>query len=72
MDDLERIKQHHGGPHLDGSAPHRPYWKRAHRGPFFWIAAILMLLAMYIFVTTDGLGLRPRSAPLSGSRVASP
>jgi hypothetical protein len=70
MDDLDRIKQHRGGPHLDGSSPHRPYWKRAHRSPFFWFAAIMMLLAMYIFVTTDSFGLRPRSAPLSGSRIS--
>jgi hypothetical protein len=72
MDDLERIKQHHGGPHLDGSSPHRPYWKRAHRSPFFWIAAFMMLLAMYIFVTTDSFGLRPHTAAGTSSRAIVP
>jgi hypothetical protein len=69
-EDLERIKKHHGGPHLDGSKPQRPYWKRMHHSPFFWVALVFLFLAMGIFVMTDGFLLRPRSqvlAPAPGS-----
>ena len=38
MNDTERIQKHHGGPHLDGSKPQRPYWKRMHHSGFFWVA----------------------------------
>lgn len=60
MNVSERIQKHHGGPHLDGSKPHRPWWKRVHHSPFFWVGAFFMLLAMAIFVLTDGFLLRPR------------
>jgi hypothetical protein len=68
-EDLERIQKHHGGPHTDGSKPSGPYWKRMHHTPFFWVAAFFLLLAMFIFVTTDGFLLRPRAraqAPAAG------
>jgi hypothetical protein len=61
-EDLERIQKHHGGP-TTGSSPERPYWKRMHHSPSFWVAAFFILLAMVIFVTTDGFLLRPRGAP---------
>jgi hypothetical protein len=57
--DTERIAKHHGGPHTD-SSPQRPYWKRMHHSPFFWVAVFFILLAMTIFITTDGFLLRPR------------
>jgi hypothetical protein len=60
MNDTERIKKHLGGPHLDGSKPVRPYWKRMHHSPFFWVALFFLLLAMGIFVMTDGFSIRPR------------
>jgi hypothetical protein len=59
MNDLERIQKHHGGPHTDGT-PKGPYWKRMHRSAFFWVAAFFILLAMGIFIFTDGFLLRPR------------
>jgi hypothetical protein len=31
-----------------------------HHSPFFWVAAFFILLAMAIFVMTDGFLLRPR------------
>ncbi len=61
MNDLERIQRHHGGPHADASRPRVAYWRRAHRSPFFWVAAFFIMLAMAIFVFTDGFLLRPRS-----------
>jgi hypothetical protein len=62
MNDLERIKKHHGGPTDTGEHFNRPYWKRAHKSPFFWIAAVFILAAMVIFIMTDGFLLRPASA----------
>jgi hypothetical protein len=59
MNDLERIQKHHGGPHNTGDQYNRPYWKRAHKSPFFWVAAVFILVAMVIFITTDGFAIRP-------------
>jgi hypothetical protein len=61
-EDLERIQKHHGGP-TTGTSPQGPYWKRMHHSPFFWVAAFFILLAMVIFVATDGFLLRSRAAP---------
>jgi hypothetical protein len=73
MNDTERIEKHHGGPHLDKSKPHRPYWKRVRHSKFFWVGAALMLLAMAAFVLTDGLLLRPHvAAPASVRAGARP
>lgn len=68
--DLERIRKHQGGPSTEGAAPQRPYWKRMHHSPFFWVAAFFILLAMAIFVATDGFLLRPRGSP--ATRGAAP
>ena len=62
MDDIERIKKHHGGPHNTGDQHNRPYLKRAHKSPFFWVAAVFILAAMVIFITTDGFLIRPAPA----------
>jgi len=62
MNDLERIKKHHGGPTDTGEHFNRPYWKRAHKSPFFWVAAVFILVAMVIFISTDGFLLRPAAA----------
>jgi len=64
MNDTERIQKQHGGPHLDGSKPQRPYWKRMHHSAFFWVAVVFLFLAMGIFVMTDGLLFRPRNQTL--------
>jgi len=39
---------------------HRPYWKRAHQDWRFWLALILMIVAMGIYVMTEDLSLRPQ------------
>ena len=67
-EDEARIQQHHGGPHLDGYKPQRPYWKRMHHSPFFWVAAFFILLAMAIFVMTDGFVFRPQLQPSDATR----
>jgi hypothetical protein len=44
---------------------HRPRWKRVHHSWIFWVAVILMLLAMITYVMTGDLfwGLRGQSKP---------
>jgi hypothetical protein len=34
-----------------------------HHSPFFWVAVVFILLAMGIFVMTDGFFLRARNSP---------
>jgi hypothetical protein len=36
-----------------------PYWKRAHHDWKFWLAILLMLVAMIIYVKTNDLSVRP-------------
>lgn len=40
-----------------------PYWKRAHRDWRFWIALLLMFVAITIYVMSDNLALLPRHPP---------
>ena len=45
-------------------APHgTPYWKRFHRDWKVWVAVVLMLLAMWIYLRTNDLSLRPNAPP---------
>jgi hypothetical protein len=41
----------------------RPYCKRAHRSVGFWVAVLLMLAAMVIYVMSDDLGGWHRGQP---------
>jgi hypothetical protein len=38
-----------------------PYWKRAHHDWKFWVAILLMLVAMIIYVKTNDLSERPKN-----------
>ena len=42
----------------DGATPpaHGPYWTRAHRDWRVWVGAVLMALALSVFVLTGDLG----------------
>jgi hypothetical protein len=51
--------QQHGGDHGAEHPPHGPYWKRMHHSPFFWLAAVCIMLAMIIYVTTNNLAVAP-------------
>lgn len=51
--------QQHGGAHGGEHPPHGPSWKRMHHSPFFWVAAVFILLAMVIYVTTNNLSMMP-------------
>lgn len=53
----DRIQE--AAPHPSGNPPHPPYWRRAHRDPRVWAAAIVMLLAMTIYVMTNNLSDAP-------------
>ena len=47
--------------HLSKSKGGIPYWKRAHHDWKFWVAILLMLAAMVIYVKTDDLSVRPKN-----------
>ena len=51
--------QQHGGSHGSQHPPHGPYWQRMHHSPFFWIAAVFIGIAMFIYVTTNNLSVGP-------------
>ena len=64
MNEARHGHHSHGGHGHDGD---RPYWTRAHRDWRFWVAAILMLMAMSVYVLSEDLAWRPRgqAAPSS-------
>jgi len=41
-----------GGPQLVDHHSQQPAWRRIHRSPFFWVAAIFILVAMTIYIAT--------------------
>ncbi len=49
----------HGGPHLVDHHSHQPAWKRIHRSPFFWVAAVFIAAAMVVYVMTGNLATVP-------------
>jgi hypothetical protein len=71
MNEIQHGHSPHGDPNGGSNhSGHRPYWKRAHRSWPFWIAVVLMLAAMLIYVMSDDLAGwyhgKPRQ-PLAGS-----
>jgi hypothetical protein len=58
--DEERIKKHLGGPHNTNEQFNVPYWRRAHKSLFFWVAFVFLLVGITIFIVTDGFLIRPR------------
>ena len=45
--------------HITTQKKESPYWKRAHKDWKLWVAIILMLTAMVIYVWTNDLSIRP-------------
>ena len=43
----------------DHAHPRHHFWKHAHRDWRVWLAVMLMLIAMAVYVTSDSLSLRP-------------
>jgi hypothetical protein len=60
MSSTKHIHGEHGAPDTGAHRDHRPYWTRAHRDWRFWIALILMLAAMGIYIISDNLAFLPR------------
>jgi hypothetical protein len=58
---MDEMKKDH--PHTDYKKDHgrpdRPYWKRAHYDWKFWVAILLMLFAMAIYLRSNDLSVRP-------------
>lgn len=54
---------HHAhGPHHHGNSEnHRPYWRRAHTDWRIWVAVILMMVAMFLYLMTDYFPWLPRT-----------
>jgi len=54
----------HGHPHTEfrgEGGDHRPYWQRVHHDWKFWVALLLMLVAMAVYVRSNNLSLRPNA-----------
>ena len=62
MNDGKRIHSLNG--ESDSDSVHkmqRPYWKRAHQDWRFWIALLLMIVAMIIYVVSEDFAWLARS-----------
>jgi hypothetical protein len=70
MNELEHIQKEQGSLRSGGNRPERPYWKRLHHSPFFWVSLVFLLLGMLIFVATDSFVFRPRIHPQATSSGA--
>ncbi len=53
------MEEEHTHTHYQKSHPHIPYWKRAHRDWKFWVAVLIMLGAMAVYIVTVDLSMRP-------------
>lgn len=53
-----------GGPRLVDHHSKAPAWKRIHRSPFFWVAAVFILAAISVFVLTNGFAFWPNGRPV--------
>jgi hypothetical protein len=60
--------QQHGEP----NPAQRPYWKRLHHSPFFWVAASFIMAAMVIYIITGNLAFRPGRAAQAPVPAISP
>ncbi len=43
--------------------PHSSYWKFAHRDWRFWLGLVLIFTAMFIYLMTEDLSVRPSPLP---------
>ena len=60
---MTHAKHHHSGSdgHHSGGDHQKPYWKQAHHDWKFWIAIILMLAAMGVYIGTVDLSVQPNA-----------
>jgi hypothetical protein len=52
----ESKHRHHPTPELPSAVP---YWKRAHHDWRFWVALVLMFLAITVYIVSDNLAFLP-------------
>jgi hypothetical protein len=57
----EHNHHRHGSEHAGVHDHHTPAWMRLHHDWRFWVAVILMLGCMVIYLMSDDLAWRPRS-----------
>ena len=55
----DRPHTHYGKSHPHDRPSVRPYWRRAHRDWKLWLVVIVMLGAMWIYLKTNDLSVRP-------------
>lgn len=65
---MEKVHEANRGQHgnegpVGGHEKHPPYWKRIHHSPLFWLALVLMLTAIAIYVMSDDLSFLPHHQP---------
>jgi len=58
---MNEIEKDHPHTNYKKDHGHRPYWKRAHHDWKFWVALLLMLFAMGVYLFTNDLSLRPHA-----------
>jgi hypothetical protein len=59
-----------GGPQFVDHHSKQPAWRRIHRSPFFWVAAIFILVAMTIYIATGNLSTAPESKVMQPAPLA--
>ena len=64
MNDSKQNHHTHGESESDTMHKmQRPYWKYAHRDWRIWVAVVIMVGGMIIYVMTDDFSMRFRSRP---------
>ena len=69
---MSKIKTPEHIPDPDNNQPHIPYWRRAHHDWKFWLAIVLMLIAMMVYIGTLDLSIRPDVPNLEKTGQQSP
>lgn len=59
-----------GAKPRDHTHSRRPFWKHAHRDWRVWIAVVLMLALILVYVMTDNLSLRPGKSAIRPTPAA--
>lgn len=68
----ENRKSHHLYGESDNTTAqqaHSPFWKRAHRDWRVWVAVLLMIAGMVVYVMSEDLTFRPRGPSQKSSAI---
>jgi hypothetical protein len=58
---INPMEQEHPHTHYKKEHGRPPYWKRAHHDWKFWVAIVLMLLGMWVYLRSNDLSLLPHN-----------